>query len=122
LEATRKAIELGRVALEATKTDIEMEKAAVLAIQISAQQTEQAAAEGWSCVLKAVRQLNVARSQADIAKAEALEATRQLTNQREHAGPQPNKTVSPKKGTQPVNTSNARHTTEEKVEIARSTR
>ena len=82
LEATRKAIELNRVALEATKTDIEMEKAAVLAIQISAQQTEQAAAEGWSCVLKAVRQLDEARTQAEITKSEAMEATRQLTSKR----------------------------------------
>ena len=121
LEATRKAIELNQIALEATKTDIEMEKAAVLAIQISAQQTEQAAAEGWSCVLKAVRQLHVARSKAEIAKAEAIEATRQLNSERQLPGPRTNKTASPNKTKQSGN-SNAGKTTKAEVEVARKKR
>ena len=98
-----------------------MEKAAALAIQISAQQTEQAAAEGWSCVLQAVRQLHVAKSKAEIAKAEAIEATRQLTNQREPPRPRSNKTVSPNK-TKQSGTSNAGKTTKAEVEVARKKR
>ncbi|MDB4644903.1 hypothetical protein OAF37_02480, partial [Rubripirellula sp.] len=118
LEATRKAIELNRIALDASKNDIEMEKATVLAIQISAQQTEQAAAEGWSCVLKAVRQLNEARSQAEVAKSEAIEATRQLTIERGGITPHHRQTVSPVKAKGPGTTANARNKTEVTVEVA----
>ena len=95
-----------------------MEKATVLAIQISAQQTEQAAAEGWSCVLKAVRQLDEARSQAEIAKSEAMEATRQLISERENKKQREGKTAAPKSTKQPGNPANAESKTQPEAEIA----
>ena len=99
-----------------------MEKATVLAIQISAQQTEQAAAEGWSCVLKAVRELHEARSQAEVAKAEAIEATRQLSIERDGTTPQQSKTVSPEKAKKLGTPTNARNKGESTVEVATTAR
>ena len=101
---------------------MELEKAAILAIKISAEQTEEAAAEGWSCVLKAMRQLNDAKSQAEIAKAEALEATRQLTHQREDL-PQPSKkAVSPEGPGEQASISNAQSIREIDTEASTTTR